>query len=392
MPSRHDDEVLRVTGLALEQWKNFARVQVELRERVFLVGPNAAGTSNLLDALRFLYDLAAPDGGLQEAVARRDGVSAVRCLAARRAPDIGVTVSLGSRRQPNLWAYQVRFSQHAELKVPAITAERVARNGQLLLERPTPEDRRDPQRLTQTHIEQTAANRELRAIAELFRSIRYLDLVPQMVRRPSHPAGRRPDPFGSDLLEAAAETRAPTLQARLRRITGALRIAVPQLSELKLERDSGGVPHLCGRYEHWRNRGAWQTEGQLSHGTLRLFGLLWSILEEGGPLLLEEPELSLHRDVVRRIPRMLARMQRQSGRQIIVSTHSADLLGDEAIALDEVLMLLPDGEATAVRAPRSRGEIVDLVDGALSLGEEHPVAEPAEQLDLFPSPPRESPG
>jgi hypothetical protein len=59
-------------------------------------------------------------------------------------------------------------------------------------------------------------------------------------------------------------------------------VAVPQLSELELTRDNRGAPHLRGRYEHWRPQGAWQTEDQCSDGTLRLLGLLWAIVEDGG--------------------------------------------------------------------------------------------------------------
>jgi hypothetical protein len=60
------------------------------------------------------------------------------------------------------------------------------------------------------------------------------------------------------------------------------------LSEYDLEfyRDPAkGTPHLRGKYEHWRPRGAWQTEGQFSDGTLRLLGLLWAVLDRTGPLL-----------------------------------------------------------------------------------------------------------
>jgi predicted ATPase len=379
--------ILRLTRLELEQWKNFSRVGVELQERVFVVGPNASGKSNLLDAVRFLHELAASDGGLQEAVARRDGVSAIRCLAARRDPDIGIKVWLGTSAAPRAWSYHVRFSYDRDLGGPVITAERVERDGVELLSRPNDDDRRDPKRLTQTHLEQVTANQEVRAIAELFQSIQYRHLVPQIVREPDRSAGSRHDPYGSDFLETVAETRAQTRGARLRRITAALKVAVPQLSELELGRDHRGVPHLRGRSEHWRQRGAWQTERQLSDGTLRLLGLLWSLLEGDGPLLLEEPELSLHRDVVRRIPQMFARLQRQSGRQVIVSTHSVDLLNDEGIGLDEVLLLVPEGEGTTVRTPRDFAEVLALVDGGLPLGEAIlPRVAPGrtEQLAKFP--------
>ncbi len=35
------------TRLALENWRNFSHVDVALQRRVFVVGPNASGKSNL---------------------------------------------------------------------------------------------------------------------------------------------------------------------------------------------------------------------------------------------------------------------------------------------------------------------------------------------------------
>jgi|SRR5581483_11542484 len=74
---------LRFTRLHLENWRNFTKVDVELQRRVFLVGPNASGKSNLLDVFRFLHDLVTVGGGFRGAVdERRGGVSSIRSLAA----------------------------------------------------------------------------------------------------------------------------------------------------------------------------------------------------------------------------------------------------------------------------------------------------------------------
>jgi hypothetical protein len=223
-------------------------------------------------------------------------------------------------------------------------------------------------------------------VADAFASIRYLHIVPQLIREPDRSVGRTNDPYGGDFLEQVAATREQTLRARLKAISNALKIAVPQLSELELLRDGRGVPHLRGRYEHWRPQGAWQTEDQFSDGTLRLLGLLWAILEGGGPLLLEEPELSLHPEVVRYLPQMFARMQRRSGRQMFVSTHSAELLQDDGIGLDEVLLLTPSPEGTRVAAAKAFPEIKTLLHGGSTLSEAvMPLTRPAtaQQLALF---------
>src|SRR5229473_5846603 len=98
---------LRFTSIDLENWRNFARVQVDLQRRVFLVGPNASGKSNFLDVFRFLHDIVSVGGGFQEAVRRRGGVSSLRCLAARRYPDLVVQVRVGTDDEPSAWEYEL---------------------------------------------------------------------------------------------------------------------------------------------------------------------------------------------------------------------------------------------------------------------------------------------
>jgi predicted ATPase len=193
--------------------------------------------------------------------------------------------------------------------------------------------------------------------------------VPQLIREPDRSVGRVNDPFSGDFLEQVARTSARTRDARLPRIRDALRVAVAQLQEIELSRDERGTPHLRGKYHHWRPQGAWQTEEQFSDGTLRLMGLLSAALEKQGPLLLEEPELSLHAEIVRVLPQMLARAQRRTGRQIFMSTHSPDLLRDEGIGLDEVLLLTPGGEGTTVTTAAAVSDIRDLLEGGLSLAD-----------------------
>lgn len=377
--------VLRFAQIHLQNWRNFQEVNIPLQVRVFLVGPNASGKSNFLDAFRFLADIVTVGGGFQEAVLKRGGVSRLRCLAARRTPDIVVHVSLGSQDIESEWEYELHFSQDSRQQ-PVVKKERVLRRGVEILSRPLEEDKKDPARLTQTYLEQINANQAFREIADFIVSVRYLHLVPQLVRDPDRSLGRRNDPYGGDFLEQVARAPEKRQKSRLNHIRNALRFAVPQLAEIELFRDARGVPHLRGKYEHWRPHGAWQAEDQFSDGTLRLMGLLWSALDGSGPLLLEEPELSLHPEVIRFIPQMFARIQRRLNRQILISTHSPDLLRDEGIGLDEVLLLQPSENGTIVRAASDVGEIKRLLEGGLPLAEVvMPMTRPkhAEQLSLF---------
>jgi len=387
---------MRFSRIELENWRNFGHIDVALQNRAFLVGPNASGKSNFLDAFRLLRDVVTPGGGLQKSVADRGGVTRIRSLAARREPgrtarrypDVVVQVAL-QEREETAWRYRLAFAQDNQ-RLPVLRGEKVWRGDELILDRPDDEDRADPARLRQTSLEQTIANREFRDIADFFASIRYYHIVPQLVRDPERSIGRQADPYGGDFLEQIASTTERTRQARLRHILSALQVAVPQLRELKLDRDERGVPHLYGNYEHWRAKGAWQTEADFSDGTLRLLGLLWALLDGTGSLLLEEPELSLHPEIVRYVPQMMLRTQRKlkkrSIRQILFSTHSSDLLRDEGIAPDEVLLVIPSQEGSIVRLGADIDEIKQLLEAGLSVAEAViPYTQPADavQLSLF---------
>lgn len=378
---------LRFTRLALKNWRNFGQCALDLAPRVFLVGPNASGKSNLLDVFRFLRDLipTAAGGGLQAALGQRGGVSALRALHARRDPEIRIVATIGSNANPALWRYELAFT--GARNAPAgVTTERITREGKLILDRPGEEDRKDPRRLTQTHLEQISTNREFRELADFMASTEYLHVVPQLIRDPERLTSRHGSMFGTDLIQRIAETKGRTQSSRLERIAMALRVAVPQIESIEMQQDTRGIWHIRAKYQHWRPQGAWQTEESFSDGTLRLLGLLWSLQEPGGPLLLEEPELSLHPAVVRRLPALFARTQRGKGRQIIVTTHSEALLADEGIGLDEVFLLRPRQEGTEVVAAKDMAEVMALLEGGASLGEAVlPQVAPArpEQLSLL---------
>ena len=353
--------------LRLRNWKNFHDIDIEIQDRMFLVGANAAGKSNLLDAFRFLKDLVSVGGGFEEAVERRGGIKAIRCLAARRNTDVEIEVDVQERRGSR-WQYEIHFNEGSRRR-PELRKERVSQGGETIIDRPEEEDSDDDARLSQTFLEQVNVNRDFRDLATFFKSIRYLHVVPQLVRDPERSIGRSDDPYGGDFLDQIAKVRQDRRERRLKRIERALRIAVPQFKELDFKQDKRGLPHLRMKYEHWRPYGAWQTEEQFSDGTLRLIGLLWATINERGPLLLEEPEISLHSDIVRRLPQMLESVRKLPSKQIFLSTHSPELLADEGIGLDETLLFLPGREGAEIVPASSFKDVQALLEGGLDLGD-----------------------
>jgi len=365
-----------ISRIILKNWRNFRKVNVPLRDRMFLVGANASGKSNFLDVFRFLRELSTTQGGgLQKAVADRGGLTKLRCLAARKEPDIEIEVHLSNNpgdEYPS-WRYQLSFYQETRGKRQTLLrSEQVWKGQEQILLRPDADDKQDEARLSQTHLEQINTNKEFREVAEFFDKTTYLHLVPQLLRYSSmFPASPlENDPFGQEFLKRIANTPEKTRNSRLEKIEKALQVAVPKLKELKFLRDkTDSKPHLAALYEHWRPNAGWQQEDQFSDGTLRLLGLFWSLLENDSLLLLEEPELSLNGAIVRQLPALIFRIQRQRKRQLLLSTHSADLLQDEGIDGREVLLLQVDKEGTRISIPAELTEVRALLDAGLSIAD-----------------------
>ena len=226
--------------------------------------------------------------------------------------------------------------------------------------------------MTQTHLEQVNANRDFREITEFLASVQYLHPVPHLIREPGRLGDREGNPFGGDLLIRMARTPQRKRNHRLQLIGQALQVAVPQLGDLKLVQDEAGSWHLEARYQHWRSQGASQDERLFSDGTLRLIGLLWALLDGttgAGPVLLEEPELSLHAAVVKQLPAIFNRVRMSGGPQVLVSTHSNDILSDAGLGMDEVVCLQPGKEGTEAALASALPEVQSLLDSGMNLAE-----------------------
>ena len=249
----------------------------------------------------------------------------------------------------------------------------------------------DSELLTETALEQVNANRQFRDVAEFFNEITYFHLVPQLVRHGAEIGGNRleNDPFGQGFLERIASTNSKTRQSRLKKIAASLSHIVPQLEGITFERDpTTGQPHLRVRFDNWRAHDVSQREDQLSDGTLRLIGLFWSLLDRGGPLLLEEPEICLNRDIVMRLAALFWRLsrpdhrRRNDRRQVILTTHSPDLLSDQGIDGWEVLCITPGKDGSTVQPLAEDSRIREVLKAGVIPSEIAPFRKQAAELPM----------
>lgn len=353
-----------ITNLKLRNWRNFTNVDIDLKETVYVIGPNASGKSNLLDIFRFMRDVVNPKGGgLQHAIDSRGGLRKIRSLAARKPPwvelDFEFRESLQDSDEKPTWRYRLRFNFEGKGKQrPIVLKEEVWKNGKQIVKRPDQDDQADPERQIQTYLEQINMNRDYREISSFFSDVLYLHLVPQLLKFSDQFSLRHleSDPFGQGFLEEISKTQKRTRDFRLRTIEKILLKVIPNLEQLQFKKDdTTGRPHLEMLYNHWRPNAGWQREDQFSDGTLRLLAMLWTLLSTNRMILLEEPELSLHKAIVEQIPRLLytTRQRRsKSGGQILISTHSEVMLSNKSIG-GNFLMLQPgeSGEAAKIIPP-----------------------------------------
>jgi predicted ATPase len=367
-----------IKRIKLFNWKNFHDVNVPLSERCFIIGANASGKSNFIDSLRFLRDIAKQSGGLQEAVESRGGITKIRCLAARAKTNISIEIELGEIESSEpTWIYYLEFRHTGggiRKNQVKIVSEKVfsGKEKKWILDRPN-EGSEDEETLKYTHLEQITANKDFREIQIFLENIEYLNVIPQLVRESSsfYSQTSKEDYYGRNFLERLSKYPEKTRNAYFRRINEVLKIAVPQLGGLNFIKDEMGVPHLEAKYIHWRPTGAKQQEQQFSDGTLRLIGFLFAILDFNTVILLEEPEINLHTEIIRQLPEFIAKAQRsrKPPRQVIITTHSYEMLSSKGIGTNEVLVLDNTAEGTIITTVGNRKEIRQILDAGLSMAD-----------------------
>lgn len=375
---------MKIERIKLQNWKNFKKVNAPLSNRTFIVGPNASGKSNFLDAFRFLRDIG--NGHLQDAVKNRGGFSQLVSRSSGKNDHISIELKITDNHDK--WTYVLKIGLPKGKDV-YIAGETVVKNHQVIIQRPDENDRADKVRLTQTYLEQVSANVGFRDIANYFKSFNYLHIIPQMVRHPEAFNGAVfPEAYGQHFLEVIANTPERTRKEMLRQIENALMAAIPLLKELRFVTDKSGRPHMELLYNHWKAQAAPQREDQFSDGTLRLIGMLWALLESDSLLLFEEPEMSLNPGIVEKLPAIMHRALKHKNmqQQILVSTHSPDLLLDRSIGGEEVLLLFPAKEETKIISAGEDTQIRSLLEGGIPAADAvMPVIRPENiyQMDLF---------
>ncbi len=203
--------------------------------------------------------------------------------------------------------------------------------------------------------------------------MRFYNLNPDAIKRIQPPSA---EPFllrdGSNITTILSRIIANSPSAKTL-IEDFLSKIVPQVRSLEVK-NFGSLETVLFRQKVSANESLWNFySNNMSDGTLRALGILVSLFQdidtEGPkiPLLgVEEPETALHAGA---LSVMLAALDLASQqKQILVTSHSADLLDDERISADQIRAVTTNNGATVLTNISDAARAV-LKDGLYSAGE-----------------------
>lgn len=345
-----------IQRVILRNYKSIGRCDVELRPLTYLVGHNGAGKSNFLDALHFVKD--ALSNTLEFAFNERAGISEVRRYSNGRPNNFSIRIEFrlpDERRGYYAFTiaalakggYEVQREECAIAGVGKGPCFRVDR-GKVVETSEGSFPAVVPDRLALVAASGMPA---FRPAFDALGAMGFYNLNPKLMRELQKPQdGRLLQAAGENIasvighLEKAAPRQLRLIEEYLRLVApmvhGVARKAISHMETLEFRQDVAGTAH------------PWRFGAQnMSDGTLRALGILTALFQgnvDYSPTLvgIEEPETALHPAASAALREALVRASEST--QVLVTSHSPDLLDDRAIDADAVLAVVSEAGETKI--------------------------------------------
>lgn len=365
--------------IRLTDFKSFADEEVELAPLTLLVGANAAGKSNLFDAIRFLQGLpfltlsevlqgeerSGPDawpgirGRAEEAA--RIGCSSFTLETQWTSPVVPtVSHRIACRTQPTPALISERLLD-PEAVNEVLEAEAIS--GKLTVSWQLPEGNSNTvlpsaeRSLLSLVFVNGWFNRDLPVggaglgwyVRTFLEAIRFVDIRPESMRG----YGRRGAPLGNEgkNLSGVLADICSEPDAKQSLVDWLAELCAPELEDI----DIVEVKQLGDVMAFLIEKGGRRISARsVSDGTLRFLGTLLALrtAEPGSVILIEEIEVGLHPTRIRLLVEYLEAVTRERQIQVIATTHSPvvlEWLSAEALRSALVLGRTPEREGTVVR-------------------------------------------
>lgn len=347
-----------LTRIVLRNYKSIGNCDVRLGSLTYLVGANGSGKSNFLDALHLVRD--ALMGSLDNALNERGGLNEVRRRSSGHPTHFGIRLEFvlpnGERGHYafNVGALQGRGYevQNEECVINAVGKGPFFRieRGALKSSSETTFPQVTSDRLALVSVSGMVA---FRSVFDALTAMGFYNLNPKLMREPQKPQeGRLLKPAGENIVSVIGhlERVAPE---NLREIQSYLQTVVPMVHGVE-RKQIGPLETLEFRQDMAGAKNPWRFPAQnMSDGTLRALGVLTALFQgnrDYAPVLvgIEEPETALHPAASAALREALSKAAERT--QVIVTSHSPDLLDDRGISPEHVLAVVSEGGETKIGA------------------------------------------
>ena len=355
-----------ITRVVLRNYKSIGYCDVSLGPLTYLVGVNGSGKSNFLDALHLVRD--ALNGSLDNALNERGGLSEVRRRSSGHPNHFGIRLEfMMSGGQRGHYAFNVGalrdrgYEVHAEEcvidaigKGPFFKIERGAI-------RASSEDTFPAVTADRLALVAASGLTTFRPVFDALAAMGFYNLNPKLMRDLQKPQeGRILKPAGENIasvighLERIAPEQISIIQEYLQTVApmvhGVERKQIGPMETLEFRQDTAGAKY------------PWRFLAQnMSDGTLRALGVLVALFQgnrDYAPTLvgIEEPETALHPAASAALREALSRASGQT--QVIVTSHSPDLMDDRQLNADSFLAVVSDSGETRIASLDEASRII----------------------------------
>ena len=365
-----------LTRVLLRDYKSIGLCDVRLGPITYLVGANGSGKSNFLDALHLVRDALA--GSLDNALNERGGLPEVRRRSSGHPTNFGIRLEFVlPGGLPGYYAFNIGALQGRgyEVQKEECSFQFMGAGALFKIERGQLIECSEPTfpSVTSDRLALVSASgmTAFRPVFDALTAMGFYNLNPKVMREPQKPQdGRMLKPAGENIvsvighLERVAPDRIEEVQRYLQTVVpmvhGFSRKQIGPLETLEFRQDMAGAKH------------PWQFLAQnMSDGTLRALGVLTALFQgnrDHAPVLIgiEEPETALHPAASAALRGALA--QAATCSQVIVTSHSPELLDERDIPPEQLLAVVSEGGETKI-APLDSASRRMMRDRLFSAGE-----------------------
>ncbi len=337
-----------LTRVTLTNYKSIAHCDVQMRPLMFLVGPNGAGKSNFLDALRFVSD--ALNTSLDHAIRKRGGFEQVSCQTSGDNYFIVRLEFLLPTGETGCYGFEILqveanqynvLSEECRVHLGGVTDKEAyfyVENRNVTTSEPVVPVASDDR----LYLVAASGLPPFRPVYDALTRMAFYNLNPEKLRDLQQTDWGTLLTHDGDNITSVLQTLmgyAPNIKQRIEEY---LAVIVPGITGVNVE-DYGPKEMLEFKQQV---EGGYKTSNfpasSMSDGTLRALGILVALFQTGGernvliPLVgIEEPETALHPAAVAVL--LDALEEASLTRQVLITSHSADLLDNKRIDPDALL-------------------------------------------------------